>query len=211
VSASALQGAIDQIAPRFPETTVIGIHGTYEHGLALLDEVRPVMCVFLGSTLGNFDEHGMDAFLSEVAHRLRRCDRFLLGVDLVKDPSLLEAAYDDRAGVTRTFSLNLFKRMNRELGSRIDVDSVEHVAKYVEEREQVEIYARFHRRQRIVVEPLGCTLTIDAGEDVLVEVSRKFRVSDLTARLNAAGLAVDDVYGDANGWFAVLLLKPSDD
>jgi L-histidine N-alpha-methyltransferase len=209
VSESALSEAAERIRSRFPTVQVIGINGAYENGLALLAETQPVMGIFLGSSIGNFTEEDEESFLRVMSKKLRPNGRFLLGVDLVKDAAVLEAAYDDRAGVTRQFTLNMFERMNRELGSDIDTNTIEHVAEYSEERERVEIVARFHRRQQIDVKPLGQTLTIDEGKDVLVEISRKFRLDDLTARLNGLGLDVDAVFTDDREWFALLMLRPN--
>ena len=211
VSTSALSDAAERIRSRFPSVKVIGINGEYEHGLSLLPEIHPVMGLFLGSSIGNFNEQDEESFFRVLSRKLRPNGKFLLGVDLVKDRAVLEAAYDDRGGVTREFTLNIFERMNRELGSDIDVDGIEHVAEYSDERERIEIYARFHSRQQIEVKPLGRTLTIDAGEAVLVEISRKFRLDDLTARLDDLGLTVDSVFTDDRKWFALLMLRSNHD
>jgi L-histidine N-alpha-methyltransferase len=97
----------------------------------MLREVSPVMVVFLGSTIGNFEPEDESRFLAELASSLSPGDFFLLGVDLVKEQLIIESAYNDVAGVTADFTRNLFARMNRELGSDIDLSVVEHVARYI--------------------------------------------------------------------------------
>ena len=103
------------------------------------------MLLFLGSSLGNFDRTETAAFLERVAAGLSAGDHLLLGLDLVKDPAVLEAAYNDAAGVSAAFTRNLFARMNRELGTALDLDAIEHVAYWNESRERIDIFARFTR------------------------------------------------------------------
>jgi L-histidine N-alpha-methyltransferase len=210
VSASALFQASVRIQQRLTGVRIIGVHGTYDEGLALLRETTPVIGMLLGSTIGNFGRHEAQTFFENVATHLAPGDQFLLGVDLAKEVDLLEAAYNDRAGVTAKFTLNLFERMNRELGSSLVVSDIEHVARYSARRQQVEIFARFIRSQQIVVEPLDFEVTIAAGEELLVEVSRKFVVAELTEQLRAVGLEVEKTLTDQREWYAVLLLKRTD-
>ena len=146
-------------------------------------------------------------FWKNVRENLECCDFFLLGVDLHKDRETLEAAYNDRAGVTSAFTKNLFARMNRELGSEIELDQVEHVAFYNDAQRRIEIYARFLTDQRVYLEPIDETVTVRAGELVLTEISRKFVLEDLRDRLASFDLTVRRTYGDERGRFALLLLQ----
>jgi L-histidine N-alpha-methyltransferase len=134
-------------------------------------------------------------------------DKFLLGVDLHKDTDTLEAAYNDAAGVTAEFTRNLFVRINRELGASIDLDAVEHVARYSAERRQVEIFARFNQHQEIHVAPRDETFFVDAGELIHTEVSRKFELEDLQRRLGKLGFSTVEVFTDEMDLFANLLLE----
>ena len=122
---------------------------------------------------------------------------------------MIEAAYNDAAGVTAEFTRNLFVRMNRELGSGIDVSAVEHVARYNPVLEQVEIGARFARQQTIRIVPLGQNFTISAGETIRTEVSRKFRLPAFIATLHDLGLTTEEVFIDEDSWFALLLVGRS--
>jgi len=207
VSEAALRIAADTIQRRHPTVRVSGIVSTYEQAFPLFREHSPSMVVFLGSTLGNFDDEDSRGFWSAVQENLEPCDFFLLGVDLHKDRETLEAAYNDRAGVTAEFTKNLFARMNRELGSEIDLDRLEHVAFYNEEQRRIEIYARFLSDQRVYLAPIDDSVTVRAGRLVLTEISRKFVLGELRDRLAEFGLTVQHTYTDEREWFALLLLQ----
>jgi len=183
--------------------------GTYDEALSVLPELSPVMMLFLGSTIGNFTEEDTRDFLRDLAGHMSRDDFFLLGVDLVKDEAVLEAAYNDGAGVSAAFTRNLFARMNRELGAGIDLDAVEHEAHYNAEKRRIEIYARFHRDQEIRLDPIGDSIRIEAGERVRTEISRKFRLTDLRKVLEASGFKIHRIFTDEREWFALLLLRRS--
>ena len=209
VSESALRQAAREMARRYERVQVVSILGTYEMAMRLLGSASPAMAVFLGSSIGNFKEDEEDAFWSRMSEEMLPGDFFLLGVDLVKDESLLHAAYNDAAGVTEAFTRNLFVRMNRELCSRLDMDAIEHEARYVSKRQQVEIYARFRKRQTLHVEPLGQSFDIRERESILVEVSRKYRIEQDDRRLGSYGFRIRRVFTDDRNWFALLLLQRS--
>jgi len=110
-------------------------------------------------------------------------------------------------GVTAQFTKNLFVRMNRELGAGVDVDAIEHVARYDADWQRIEIFARFLVDQTICIRPLGLTVSIGAGEMVMTEISRKFVLRDLRTHLATFGFSVDAEYTDEREWFGVLLLR----
>ncbi len=209
VSESALKRAAREVARRHARVKVVSVHGTYEMAMRLLGSASPAMAVFLGSSIGNFREDEEDAFWARMSDEMLPGDFFLLGVDLVKDEGQLHAAYNDAAGVTEAFTKNLFVRMNRELGSRLDIEGIEHEARYVSERQQVEIYARFRKKQTLHVEPLGRRFDIREGERILVEVSRKYRIEEVGHRPASYGFHVRRVFTDDRNWFALLLLQRS--
>jgi L-histidine N-alpha-methyltransferase len=125
----------------------------------------------------------------------------------VKDPALLHAAYNDAAGVTARFTSNLVARMNRELDAGLDVDRIEHVARWNDEWQRIEIFGRFRTTQRLAIRPLDLELTIAEGEQVMTEVSRKFVLPRLTAYLACFGFHLVRAFTDERQWFAVLLLQ----
>jgi len=207
VSASALAGAFRALCADRPWLQLVGLHATHEQAFPLLRTVAPALVVFLGSSVGNLDDAELDAFLAQLAAALGPGDHVLLGADLVKDPALLEAAYDDAAGVTAAFTRNLFARMNRELGAGLDVAAFAHEARWEPQREQIEIHARVLRDQVLALPSLGRRHPLPAGTRILVEICRKFRLETLSARLRAAGFATVETWTDPRGWFALLLLR----
>ena len=207
VSESALIGACNTIASKHGEVKVIGVHCDFQQAFPLISQLSPVLVLFLGSTIGNLEPDEMSRFLLTLSSTLQAGDFFLVGVDLAKAPALLEAAYNDAAGVTARFTRNLFARMNRELGCAIDTEAIEHVARYDREREQIEIFARFTREQTLSLAPLGSQLTVPGGELVQTEISRKFRLENFLPYLEQFGLATEKVFVDERRWFALILLR----
>jgi L-histidine N-alpha-methyltransferase len=189
---------------------VTGLNGEYQDAFPVIRELSPVMVVFLGSTIGNFEPEEESSFLSALASSLSPGDFFLLGVDLVKDSAIVESAYNDAAGVTADFTRNLFARMNRELGSGIDLLTVEHVARYDPSAEQVDIHARFTAKQAVDIGPLGKSFAIADGEMVQTEISRKYRLEEHIPYLEAFGFEAEEVFTDEQGWFALILLRRTD-
>jgi L-histidine N-alpha-methyltransferase len=207
VSASVLQVAAERIGDRLPSVAVSGVNGEYESAFPLLAQYAPSVLLFLGSTLGNLNHAESVVFWGRVADAMPPGNHLLLGVDLVKDPALLHAAYNDAAGVTARFTRNLFARMNRELDAGLDVDRIEHVARWNDEWQRIEIFGRFRSTQRLAIRPLDVELTILEGEQVMTEVSRKFVLPRLTAYLACFGFHLVRAFTDERQWYAVLLLQ----
>ncbi len=207
VSESAIRGAEQRLAEQHPEVEFAGIVGRYEEAFPLFREHTPSMVMFLGSTIGNFNHGESQRFWRQVARALEPGDHFLLGVDLVKDRDVLEAAYNDAAGVTARFTNNLFVRMNRELNAGLDVAAIEHMARYNDEWQRIEIFARFATAQVVRIEPLGLRIPVDAGETVMTEISRKFVLDHLEPYVQLFGFDVVERYTDEQHWFGVLLLQ----
>ena len=132
----------------YPGLEVVGVTGDFEHDL---DEIpppepgHPRIVAFLGGTIGNFIPGSRRRFLRELAARLDERSFLLLGTDLVKDPAVLEAAYNDSQGVTAEFNLNILRVLNRELDADFDLEQFEHVAFYDEQREWIEMRLRARR------------------------------------------------------------------
>lgn len=207
VSAAAVAAAERRFAEQRPDVEFAGIVGKYEEAFPLFREHAPSMVAFLGSTIGNFNSGESLRFWRQIARSLEPGDYFLLGIDLVKDPQVLEAAYNDAAGVTASFTRNLFVRMNRELGAGIDVETIEHVARYDDAWRRIEIFARFTTDTRVTIAPLGISIPISAGEMVMTEISRKFELDHLEPYVQLFGFDVVARYTDDREWFALLLLQ----
>lgn len=207
VSASALRTGTDALLAAHPLVSITPVHGTYERAFPMLRELSPAMLVFLGSTIGNLNQTEAALFWTDVSRHLAPGDFVLLGVDLVKDPRLIHAAYNDASGHSAEFTRNIFHRMNRELGAGLDLGQIEHLATYNPEWQRVEIHARFRTDQMIRLEPLGTGVRVGAGERIMTEISRKFVLDELELYLTAFGLTLRRVFSDERGWFAVLLLQ----
>lgn len=207
VSATALDGACAEIARQFPHVRVSGLLETWDRALARIPGYGPSCLVLLGSSLGNLDETAADGFFARVAAALPAGSHFLVGVDLAKDAARLEPAYDDRSGVTAAFTRNLFARMNRELGTAIPLDAVEHVAHWNDRTACIEIHARFTRAIEIDLPDLGRRFRIAAGENVLVEISRKFDVEALVGAAAPHGLRLVEHVEDERWRYGLLLFR----
>lgn len=211
VSQSALNRAGLDICERHSRARVIAINGCYHDAFPLFKAAAPVMVLFLGSSIGNLDVKSTKAFLQEIAVHLHPGSFFLLGIDLVKDSRILNAAYNDAAGVTEAFTRNLFTRMNRELGANLDISLIEHRAHYNEKDEQIEIDARFASEQVLHIAPLGKTFRFKAGEQLRTEISRKFHLKPLSADLRSPGFILRHAFTDPKNWFALLLWQRSNE
>jgi L-histidine N-alpha-methyltransferase len=211
VSEHALHESASALAARHRHLSIEALHGTYEHAFPLFERLSPLVLLFLGSTVGNLNQTEAAAFWGRVTHALAPGDFVLLGADLAKPAAILDAAYNDAAGWSAAFTRNIFARMNRELGSGIDLATIAHEARYREEWRRVEIFARFTQRQTIHVRPLSQSFTVEAGERLMTEISRKFNLPELATYLSTFGLQTVRSFTDANGWYAVILLRRLED
>ncbi len=209
VDAQAIEQACGALRRRYPDPSrlvIQGVAATYERALAALRGSAPMTLAFLGSSLGNLGWKEYPEFCELVADALSPGDHFLVGLDLVKNPARIEAAYNDAAGVTAAFTRNLFARMNRELHTRIPESAIEHVAYYDTERERIEIFAQALQEFTIAVPALGREFRIARGERILTEVSHKFRPAAFIATVERFGLQTR-WRAEGNGDFGLFLFK----
>jgi L-histidine N-alpha-methyltransferase len=224
VSESALTLAGDALAAEYPGLAVHAVVADFEQYLGVppaagpgadvdrgqaAGEDGPRLVAFLGSTIGNMVPAEREVFLRRVRARLRPGDAFLLGTDLVKDPAVLVAAYDDDAGVTAAFNKNVLAVLNAELGADFDLDAFEHVALWDAGREWIEMRLRATSAQSVRVADLGLDIEFAAGEEMRTEVSAKFREGGARAELAAAGLAMRSWWTDEAGQFGLSLSAPA--
>lgn len=183
--------------------------GDYHAGLGHLpDPPGRRLYAFLGSTIGNFDRAQAVTLLRELHRKMRRGDSLLLGADQIKDRSVLHAAYNDAAGLTAAFNLNVLRVLNRELDAGFDVQAFDHEASYNESEHQVEMYLVANCRQTVQLRALSQQLRIEAGERILTEISRKFTPEDLGRLLGDAGFNAAVHYEPGNGYFSLMLAHP---
>ena len=207
INANALKDAGRSIILQRPNVQVVGIHGTYADSFPLIRSASPSLIIFLGSTIGNFTPPEEHIFWSDISHNMQIGDHFLLGIDLVKDTDILNAAYNDKNGVTEQFTKNYFVRMNRQLSTNVDLDRIRHVAFFNAEQEQMEIYIEFLDDQTITMPTLQQTFPFIKGERIMLEISRKFRLNNVIENIARYGLHPLRTYTDEQDWFSLLLLE----
>jgi dimethylhistidine N-methyltransferase len=159
---------------------------------------------FPGSTIGNFEPHEACSFLRHAGRVLGEGMTLIIGVDLVKDAGVLNAAYDDAAGVTARFNLNLLARINRELGGQFDLASFSHKAFYNSERHRIEMHLVSRKRQKVRV--AGRMIDFRAGETIHTENSYKYTLESFGALARGSGWTPLSVWADAAGYFSVQAL-----
>lgn len=208
VDPGALRDAATRLTARYPELTIHAVAGDFECDLATIPPhvagARRLVA-FLGGTIGNLMPAERRAFLRTLRSLLAPGDRLLIGVDLVKDVAVLEAAYDDAAGVTAAFNRNVLAVINRELDADFALEEFAHVAFYDREREWIEMRLRALRDQVVRVGRLGLSVRFAAGEEMRTEVSCKFTPASLERALNTAGLGLLELHTDPKQRFAVAI------
>jgi L-histidine N-alpha-methyltransferase len=190
----------------------IGVHAVvgdfHEHLDEIPDVDSPRLVAFLGSTIGNFTPEQRRSFLDEVAGMLGPSDRFLLATDLVKPVDRLEAAYDDAAGVTAEFNLNLLSVLNRELAADFDPDRFRHRAVWDPDNRWIEMRLEATEDMAISVSALDLSVEFTAGEQMRTEISTKFTFDQVRRDLRLAGMRVTGVWTDPAGDYLLTLARP---
>lgn len=198
------------LAEAYPGLEVEGIAGDFDHNLPDIPEPLegvPRVVAFLGGTLGNFEPGSRRGFLRGLGDLLRPEDHLLVGTDLVKDVDVLEAAYNDAAGVTAEFNRNVLHVLNREVGADFDPELFDHVAFFDPQHEWIEMRLRANRDCRVSLTELDLEITFARGEEMRTELSAKFTRERLEADLDAAGLELGEWMTDPDGLFALSLSR----
>ncbi len=207
ISDEYLHASAEKIRMRFPHVEVLPVVADFTKEFDLpTPMVMPIRNVvyFPGSTIGNF-EHDMAMDLLRVMHHeAGKNGALLIGVDLQKDPAIIENAYNDSAGVTAEFNLNVLQHLNRDYGANFDVDGFSHSANYDAEKGRVVIKLVSHADQK--VELGDAEFDIADGEAILTEYSHKYTLEGFAEMARAAGFSVERVWTDANKLFSVQFL-----
>lgn len=205
VDAGVLQTAGGAIVAEYPGIEVDAVCGDFEEHLTEIPGGGTRLLAFLGSTIGNLTPGPRAEFLATLAAVMAPGDSLLLGTDLVKDVDRLVRAYDDSAGITAAFNRNVLAVVNRELDADFDLDAFEHVSRWNVEEERIEMWLLSIGAQRVRVGALDLDVDFDAAEEMLTEVSCKFRRETVTAELAAAGLTLTQWWTDPDGDFGLSL------
>jgi uncharacterized SAM-dependent methyltransferase len=208
LSAAALESCRGRVGQR-SGVRFHAIEAAYLEGLARVDQAReegaPLLLLFLGSTIGNFDAPEQRDLLSRVRSMLRAGDALLLGADLEKPVERLLAAYDDPLGVTAAFDVNLLARINRELAGDFALAGFRHEARWSERWKRVEMHLRSLREQVVTIPGAGCRVVLREGETIWTESSHKFATRDLRSLARATGFIGAAQWVDESWPFADVL------
>lgn len=209
IAREPLLDAAGAIARDYPELRIIPVCADFTQPFDLPVQVswaQRRVVYFPGSTLGNFEEEQARRLLSSMRTLIGRKGAVLIGLDLRKDPRVLERAYDDAAGVTAEFNLNALRHLNRALGTNFNLCAFEHRAVWVEEKSRIEMHLVSKHRQTIRLR--GHEIDIERGEHLRTECCHKYTVEGFSYLAAAADLAIRRVWTDDEKRFSVLLLEP---
>jgi L-histidine N-alpha-methyltransferase len=205
VSPDALKSAASELCSVYPWLQIAGLVGDYATGLDQVRRRGRRLIVFLGSTIGNYEGEQRHALLASVASALAPGDRFLVGVDLVKDEATMVAAYNDSAGVSARFNKNILNVINRELRGDFPLNAFEHISRWVAAKSCMSQSLRATRDLVVTITDLDMTVTLRRGEEIHTEVSCKFTREGLDREFARAGMEVERWLTDTAGRFALVL------
>ena len=207
ISGPHMRAAVAALSRDYPAVAMTPVEGDFTRPLALPDlgEGGRRIGFFPGSTIGNFTPAEAGTFLAHARQSLGDGAALVLGFDLPKDRTVLEAAYDDHQGVTAAFNLNLLTRMNRELGTDFDLAAFHHRAVFNEAESRIEMHLESRAAQTVRLD--GARFTFAPGETIHTENSYKYAVPRLMGMAQAAGWRQVALWTDPRGWFAVAVLE----
>ncbi len=209
VSDTTLWEAAGALSTEYPGVAVSAVVGDFHRHLDQLPTSGRRLFAFLGGTIGNLDPAQRRQFYMQLGKVMALDDRLLLGTDLVKDRSRLVNAYDDPTGVTAEFNRNVLLVLNRELSADFDPLRFEHVARWNEGDQRIEMWLRSMEDQTIRVTDLDLEVEFRAGEEMLTEISTKFSPEALDAELNECGFVVESTWSSGDDEFLMSLARPS--
>ncbi|HWX75497.1 MAG TPA: L-histidine N(alpha)-methyltransferase [Solirubrobacteraceae bacterium] len=208
VTEQMVRDCAEQLTEEYPGLQVHGVIGDFERHLDRVPRaVGPRIVAFLGGTIGNFPPGSRRRVLRTIKALLGPGDHLLMGTDLVKDPEVLEAAYDDPQGLTAEFNRNVLRVLNRELGASFDPEDFDHVALFDPEHEWIEMRLRAKRALCTLVRSLDLPVRFEAGEEMRTEISAKFTRERLEGDLAASGLELVRWLTDPDELFALTLSR----
>jgi L-histidine Nalpha-methyltransferase len=209
VSEAALEESARTLVDEYDGLEIHGVIGDFERHLDGVPDPDgdARLVALLGGTIGNFPPGTRRRLLRKIGGLLGDEDRLLLGTDLVKDPALIEAAYDDADGITAEFNRNVLRVINRELDANFPIEQFEHVAFFDPDHEWIEMRLRAREGCTVDIEGVGLTVEFSAGEELRTEISAKFTRERVEADFAAAGLELERWYTDEDDLFALSLAR----
>lgn len=208
ISHDHLQRAAVAVADDYPDLRVVPLPADFTHAFDLPDEVAHSehrLVYFPGSTIGNFRPRQALKLLEQIRGQCGDEGGLLLGIDLVKDAGILHAAYNDAAGVTATFNLNLLLRINRELRGDFDLDAFRHEAIWNEQQSRIEMHLRSRCEQTVTIGDEE--IEFARGETICTEFSHKYTLNRIERMADRSGFSLNHLWTDAREWFGVAYLE----
>ena len=233
ISISILMESTRRLKSQFPNASIIAIRSDYGTGVdraaakcMATDGVRgkkkkktnksnkngnqySKLILFLGSSIGNFEPMAARSLLRSIREKLHTSDFLLVGFDLQKDESVLTAAYNDKAGITAKFNLNLLARINRELGGNFELEKFKHYAYYNREQHRIEMHLVSNTDQQVYIDALGKNFSFGKGDSIHTENSYKYSLDQIAALAKDSGFRLKKEFTDEKRWFNMALLSPS--
>lgn len=206
VSKEFLEAAAVQLRADYIDVQVMPVVSDITEPFALPPVASPTLVAFLGSTIGNFPRDEAIQLLSHIAGEMGPSDRFLLGADLIKDPAIINRAYNDSSGVTVAFNLNILERLNRELGANFPVSDYEHRAFYSSANHRVEMHLVVRTTHKVTIPEIG-EISFEKGESIRTELSYKYDRPILEEMLSASGLSIEKWMPADDASFALALAR----
>lgn len=205
ISRAAIEDSADRLLSDFDTLKIVAVRSDYHTGLSILKQrnTGPELILWLGSSIGNLDRDEAATFLQGIGTTMSPDDRLLVGIDLRKDASVLEPAYDDAQRVTARFNLNLLDRINRELGGRFDPGTFEHRAVYDPDWGRVEMHLVSRVCQTVAIDGMGVEIQFSKGETIHTENSYKYSLDEIDEVMQAAGLVRNGQWFDSEGRFSL--------
>lgn len=203
ISGNVLQLLEEDLKEQLPGLQVEPLQDDYFQALSRLSqraECREVV-LFLGSNIGNFSESEAIDFLRKLSNNLNAGDLMLIGFDLKKDPELVRKAYNDPAGITRAFNMNLLKRINRELGGDFDLQQFQHYQMYDPQSGEARSFLISRKKQQVYIKELGEKFSFEAWEPVHVEISRKYDLPTIEKYAMHAGFEISELFYDCRHYY----------
>ncbi len=209
VDPSVIEASARDLVEAYPGLEVHGVVGDFGHDLHRIPPGDHRLFVFLGGTIGNLYPAERAEFLGRLRGLMAAGDRLLLGTDLVKDREVLETAYNDGAGVTAEFNRNVLRALNRSLDADFDPEAFEHVAFFDAEASRIEMRLRSTCAQTVRIAGADLSVSFEAGEDLLTEISTKFTRAGIEGELAAVGLRLEAFHTDDAAMFGLSVAAPA--
>jgi L-histidine Nalpha-methyltransferase len=213
VSHKMLEESSYSLLEAYPDLEINAIAARYNEGIDHLNILKDQqnLITWLGSSIGNFDRSEVATFLRHIQEIMHPNDRFLVGIDLQKNKTIIENAYNDTQGITAEFNLNLLTHVNRELGGDFDLENFDHKAIYNEELGRIEMYLISNVDQKAFISELDLEVSFTVNETIHTENSCKYSLDDIDTLAEESGLSVEKQWFDTERLFSLNLFAPAVD